>query len=136
MRHLARLALLGLLGVLPAALPAQGRPPLGEVEVVTEGLIQTAIAYEIDRVCEELDGRRIQGIAFLWSLHAEARRLGYSGSEIEAFVDDDAEKDRLEAIARERLRGMGAVEGRPATYCEVGRAEIAAGSRIGQLLVD
>ena len=120
---------------LPVAASAEV-PPLGQVERITEGLIDTAIAYEIGEVCESINGRKIAGIAFLWSLHSEARRLGYSREEIEAFVDDDVEKDRLEAIARERLAGMGAVEGSPNTYCEVGRAEIAAGSQVGKLLSD
>ena len=134
-RTLRSLAL-ALLGALPAVAGAQDRPPLGQVEVITEGLINTAIAYEIDRKCEELDGRRLQGIAFLWSLESEARRLGYSRDEIRAFIDDDEEKDRLEAIARERLRGMGAVEGQWDTYCAVGREEIAKASPIGRLLND
>lgn len=130
------LAALAVLALLPGAALAQARPPLSEVGVVTEGLIQTAIAYEIDRVCDELDGRRLQGIAFLWSLHSEARRLGYSREEIDAYVDDDEEKDRLEKIARQRLRDMGAVRGEPQTYCEVGRAEIASDSQAGRLLAD
>jgi hypothetical protein len=135
MTLISRFAVLALL-VLPGSLAAQARPPLGQVEVVTEGLIDAALAYEIDRVCEDLGGRRVQGIALLWSLYSEALSLGYSRAEVEAFVDDDAEKDRLEAIARERLRGMGAVEGQPETYCAVGRAEIAKDSRVGGLLSD
>ena len=127
---------LGLLAALPAAVGAQDRPPLGQVEVIAEGLIDTAIAYEIGEKCDGIDGRRLQGIAFLWSLESEARRLGYSREEIRALIDDDEEKDRLEAIARERLRGMGAVEGEWETYCEVGREEIARGSQIGRLLND
>ncbi|HVG48547.1 MAG TPA: DUF5333 domain-containing protein [Rubellimicrobium sp.] len=127
---------LALLCGTPAALAAQDLPPLGEVPVITEGLINTAIAYELDRKCDELEGRRLQGIAFLWSLESEARRLGYSRQEIQAFIDNEAEKDRLEAIARERLRGMGAVEGQWDTYCAVGRAEIAKDSPIGALLDD
>ena len=127
---------LALLAALPAVASAQDRPPLGQVEVITEGLINTAIAYELDRKCDGLDGRRLQGIAFLWSLESEARQLGYSRDEIRAFIDDDEEKDRLEEIARERLRGMGAVEGDWATYCEVGRKEIAKRSPIGVLLDD
>ncbi|EYD77800.1 hypothetical protein Rumeso_00527 [Rubellimicrobium mesophilum DSM 19309] len=106
------------------------------MEVITEGLIDTAIAYELDRKCDELEGRRLQGIAFLWSLAAQAQRLGYSREEIEAFIDDKDEKHRLEGIARERLRGMGAVEGEWDTYCAVGREEIAKGSQIGKLLDD
>jgi hypothetical protein len=134
MPQFLRLATLALL--LPGAAAAQARPPLGQVEVVTEGLIDAALAYEIDRVCEELDGRRVQGIALLWSLYGEALSLGYSRAEVEAFVDDDAEKDRLEGIARARLRDMGAVEGQPGTFCAVGRDEIAKNSRIGGLLSD
>ena len=134
---MTRLSLaLGVLCLVPAALPAQELPPLGQVESVTEGLIQTAIAYEIGKVCDGIEGRRLAGIAFLWSLESEARRLGYSRQEIEAFIDDGEEKDRLEAIARERLRGMGAVEGEWDTYCAVGRGEIAKGSQIGKLLDD
>jgi len=134
MTHLFRP--LAVLLALPTLAAAQDLPPLGQQEVITEGLINTAIAYELDRKCDELEGRRLQGIAFLWSLESEARRLGYSRQEIEAFIDDDAEKDRLEGIARERLRGMGAVEGEWDTYCAVGRGEIAKGSQIGKLLDD
>ena len=134
MTHPLRAIALAALTLWPAALSAQALPPLGQVEVVTEGLIDTAIAYEIDRVCETIEGRRLKGIALLWSLHSSARGLGYSNDEIEAFVDDRVEKDRLEGIARERLAGLGAVEGQPETYCAVGRAEIALGSRVGSLL--
>ena len=132
LRHLA----LALLCALPVAARAQDLPPLGQVEVITEGLIDTAIAYEIGERCDGIDGRRLRGIAFLLSLQAHARDLGYSSDEIDAFIDDDEEKDRLEAIARARLRDMGAVEGEWDTYCEVGRAEIAKGSQIGRLLDD
>lgn len=131
------LRLVALAVLLPsAAASAEDRPPLGQVPAITEGLIDTAIAYEIDRVCEALEGRRLRGIALLLSLQGQARQLGYSPAEIEGFVDDDAEKDRLEAIARARLRDLGAVEGRPETYCAVGRAQIAEGTRIGGLLSD
>ena len=136
MTHPLRPLALGLLAALPTVAAAQELPPLGQVEVITEGLINTAIAYELDRKCDELEGRRLQGIAFLWSLESEARQLGYSRQEIEDFIDDDEEKDRLEGIARERLRGMGAVEGQWDTYCAVGREEIAKASPIGRLLND
>jgi hypothetical protein len=111
-------------------------PAIGQVERITEGLIDTAIAYEIDKRCDSLDGRRMAGLAFLWSLEGHARSLGFSRAEIDAYIDNREEKARLEAIARERLRGLGAVEGEWETYCAVGRAEIAKGSQIGRLLAD
>ena len=113
---------------------AAANPDIGQVTFITEGLINTAIAYEIDRVCDDLDGRRLAGINFLWSLKDHASSLGFSDDEIRAYVDNKAEKDRLEQIARARLRDMGAVEGEPETYCAVGRAEMAAESDIGRFL--
>jgi len=110
------------------------RAELREVTHVSEGIIAAAIAYEIGHKCGPVDARLLRGISFLNGLKTHAASLGYSGAEIDAFIDDKAEQDRLEAIARERLRGMGALEGQSETYCTVGRAEIAAGSQIGQLL--
>jgi hypothetical protein len=109
-------------------------PEIGKVTHITEGLINTAIAYEIDRVCDTIHPRTIEGINFLWSLKEYASELGFTDDEIRAYVDNKEEKDRLEAIARQRLRDMGAVEGQPETYCTVGRAEMAARSEIGRFL--
>jgi hypothetical protein len=109
-------------------------PEIGQVTYISEGLINTAIAYEIDRVCPSIHGRMVEGINFLWSLKDYAAELGYTDAEINAFVENDAEKDRLEAIARERLAALGAVEGRPDTYCEVGEAQMAGETEIGRFL--
>lgn len=108
--------------------------PLKDVARISEGLIATGIAVEISDVCEDLSPRLLRGIAFLNSLKSHASDLGYSDAEIDAYVNDKAEEARLEAIARARLAGKGAVAGQPETYCAVGRAEIAAGSQIGRLL--
>ncbi|NAZ35807.1 DUF5333 domain-containing protein [Rubellimicrobium sp. CFH 75288] len=130
-----RLSAVGLFATLAAPVSAAAEvPAIGQVEYITEGLIDTAIAYEIGRVCDSLEGRRLQGLAFLWSLEGHARRLGFSNEEIQAYIRNREEKARLEGIARARLRAMGAVEGQAETYCAVGRAEMEKGSRIGGLL--
>jgi hypothetical protein len=123
-----------MLGFVAFAGATAANPPLSDVSVITEGLINTAIAYEIDQRCDNLEGRMVAGVNFLWSLKAHASDLGYSDDEIKAYIDNDGEKDRLEAIARQRLRDMGAVEGEWESYCTVGRSEMAAGSQIGRLL--
>jgi hypothetical protein len=92
---------LGQQAALPALAGAQDRPPLGQVPVITEGLINTAIAYELDRKCDELEGRRLQGIAFLWSLEAEARRMGYSRDE----TRHGRGRGRVGHLLRGRARG-------------------------------
>lgn len=101
---------------------------------ITNGLIDTAIAYEIGRKCDTLEPRIVQGINFLYALRSEAEALGYSADEINAYIENEPEKDRLEAIARERLAALGGVEGEYETYCTVGRAQIAQGTQIGRLL--
>jgi hypothetical protein len=108
--------------------------PLKDVPYVRDGIIATGIAYEISRVCDSIDARMIRGAMFLLSLKDHASDLGYSDAEIDAYINDQAEKDRLEAVARQILREMGAVEGQPETYCTVGRAEIAADTPVGHLL--
>lgn len=101
---------------------------------ITEGLIVVGMAYEISEVCPNLDGRILRGLHYLLSLKSAARDLGYSAAEVNAFVDDDAAKDRLEATARRRLAAKGARRGDTEAHCRVGESEMAAGSAIGRLL--
>ena len=117
-----------------AAAQVAAKPPLSEVDKITEGLIATGIAYEISEVCADLSPRRLRGVGFLMSLRRYALDLGFSRAEVDAYIDNDAEADRLESIARTRLAAMGAIEGDPETYCRVGRREMAADSQIGRLL--
>lgn len=107
---------------------------LAQERVITNGLIDTAIAYEIGRKCDSLEARIVQGINFLYALKAEAETLGYSSGEINAYIENEAEKDRLEGLARQRLASLGGVDGQWETYCTVGRAQMAQGTQIGRLL--
>lgn len=122
------------LGLTLVATPLAAKPPLSEVPRITEGLINTGIAYEISEVCDTIRARTLRGLGFLLSLERHALEIGYSRDEVDAYIDDKQEADRLEAIARARLADMGAVDGEPETYCDVGRREIVAGSQIGRLL--
>jgi len=122
------------LGAVTLAGSLSAKPALREVAHVRDGIINVGIAYEISEVCPSLSARLFRGLGFLNDLKRHARGLGYSNSEIDAYVDDKSEKNRLEAIARERLASMGAIVGEPQTYCVVGRAEKASGSDIGRLL--
>ena len=110
------------------------RAQLADDARITEGLITVGIAYEISEVCPTIDARTVRGLSYLLSLRAAARRLGYSDAEIEMFMDDDAAKDRLEAVARARLAQKGAARGDVASHCRVGEAEVARDSQIGRLL--
>jgi Family of unknown function (DUF5333) len=67
-------------------------------------------------------------------LKSYALDQGYSRDEVEAFIKNKDQKNRLKAEAAAYLAEAGAVEGDPESYCKVGRDEIAKGSLIGELL--
>lgn len=108
--------------------------PLKDVAHVRDGIIAVGIAYEIGDQCGSIEARYLRGLGLLNDLKAHAAGLGYTDAEIDAYIDDDAEKDRLEAVARQQLADLGAVAGDEASYCAVGQAQIAAGTQAGQLL--
>ena len=108
--------------------------PLKDVAYVRDGIIAVGIAYEIGDKCGAIEARFLRGLGFLQGLKDHAAGLSYTDAEIDAYIDDDAEKDRLEAVARQQLAELGAVAGDEASYCAVGEAQIAAGTQVGRLL--
>ena len=133
MKKRKSLAAFGLAAVLLAG-PVGAQTPLKDVAYVRDGIIHVGMAYEISEKCGDLSARLFRGLGFLQSLKNHARGLGYTDAEIDAYVNDAAEKDRLEAIARAALADLGVVEGVESSYCAVGRAQIAANTRVGWLL--
>lgn len=117
-----------------AATTAFAKPPLRDVTQISEGLIIVGMAYELGRKCDSVSPRMIRGLNFLHGLKNEARALGYSDAEIDAFVDDRAEKSRLEGVARERLVALGVQPNDRATYCTVASAQMSEATQVGQLL--
>jgi hypothetical protein len=130
--HKLSILALALIGGFAGSLSAQ--TALKDVAHVREGIIAIGMAVEISDKCGSISPRTLQGINTLRGLQKHARDLGYSQAQIDAYVDDRAEKRRLEGIARERLADMGVVAGQESTYCAVGRAQISAGTAVGRLL--
>ena len=122
------------IAVFAMAGPTIARPALKDVPEVREGIIYAGMAYEISRRCDGISARMWRGMNYLQSLKRRAQELGYSDAEIEAYIDDSAEKNRLEGIARQQLAQLGVVRDDPATYCAVGRSQMAANTRVGWLL--
>ncbi|MCF2903434.1 DUF5333 domain-containing protein [Octadecabacter sp. CECT 8868] len=104
------------------------------VEYVTEGLIAAGMAVELGDYCGSVDVRLIRGLNFLQGLKRHLDDLGYTDAEIEQYIDNDVEKERLEGIARQRLADLGVRPGDSASYCTVARAQMAAGTQVGRLL--
>jgi hypothetical protein len=81
--------------------------PLKDVAVVRDGIIAVGMAYEIGDKCGSIEARYLRGLSFLNELKAQAASLGYTEAEIDAYIDDDAEKEALEAAARQQLADLG-----------------------------
>lgn len=113
---------------------AQAQSSPSDVAGVSEGLIAAGMAIELGDYCDDVSVRMIRGLNFLQGLKRDLRDAGFSEDEIDAYIDDDQEKDRLEAIARNRLSDLGVVTTDPATYCTAAQGQIAQGTQVGQLL--
>ena len=113
---------------------ALAKPPLREVKPINDGLLAVGLADEIRKNCGSISGRVIKGLFYLKSLEKQARSMGYTRAEIETFVDNRAEKDRLRARGEIYLAQNGVKRSEPETFCVLGRAEIAKSSQIGVLL--
>ena len=117
-----------------AALAAPARADLAREADLNAGLQIVATGNFIRRACPEIEARRIRGLAYLRSLAVEARRRGYSDDVIRAYVEDDAAKAVVEGQAMDYLRARGLGAAAPEDFCRVGRAEIAGGTPVGDLL--
>ncbi|MDR6264408.1 DUF5333 domain-containing protein [Roseobacter sp. N2S] len=115
---------------------AMANPPLREVKQINDGLLYVGLADEIRKTCDGISGRIFKGIGRLRSIHRLALDMGYSKDEIETFVDDRAEKNRLKARGKTYLKANGASQSDPQSMCALGRKEIAKQSEIGTLLYE
>lgn len=116
----------------PAAVEA--KPPLREVKEIDEELYYIAIANEISEFCPSISGRRLKAIGVMWGLKSKANKLGYSDGEIRAYVESDAEKDRMRAKGEAYLAANGVSYDNPNSFCTLGQAEIERNSAIGVYL--
>ncbi|WP_226688668.1 MULTISPECIES: DUF5333 domain-containing protein [Ruegeria] len=126
--------MLTLLSVLALPTIVEAKPPLREVKEIDNELYYIAIANEISEYCPSISGRRLKAIGVLWGLKSQANKLGYSDNEIRAYVDSDAEKDRMRAKGEAYLARHGVTYENPNSFCTLGRAEIERNSAIGVYL--
>ena len=125
---------LALAAVIALPVAAEAKPPLREVKEIDNELYYIAIANEISEYCPSIGGRRLKAIGVMWGLKSKANKLGYSDSEIRAYVDSDVEKDRMRAKGEAYLASNGVTYENPNSFCTLGRKEIDRNSAIGVYL--
>ena len=131
MKTLLPLALIGAV----LASPAGALEPLSQEKYINDRLIAARIADRIRRTCPTIDGRILYAYGEARKLKSYAQKKGYSNAQIDAFLDNRQEKDRIYAMAEDYLKRKGARADDPQSFCAVGRQEIANRSVIGSLLV-
>ena len=130
MKRLIQAALVATL----AATPLLAKPPLREVAQIDDALLDLGIADRIRKECPDISARMFRAIAYVRDLQRDAKALGYTDAEIEAYTDSDAEKDRMRARGAAFFAARGVDTSDPQSYCALGKTEIQKGSRIGSLL--
>ena len=114
--------------------PAAAKVPLAEEQHINESLLAVAVADKVRNTCPDMYARMVTFYFKAKALEKYARKLGYTEEEVEVFLDDRAEKARVNGLAQAYMAERGVVEGDSQSYCRLGRAEIAAESLIGSLL--
>jgi hypothetical protein len=110
------------------------KPMLRDVKSVDDAVFDVAVADRIRKQCPDISARVFKALTLYQSLRAQARSLGFTDEEIDAYGDSDEEKARMRAKGEAYFRAHGVVASDPQSYCALGRKEIQKGSRIGSLL--
>jgi hypothetical protein len=101
---------------------------------INDGLFVVAVADKIRRDCDAISPRIFRAYTFMNKLKDAALARGYSEDEIDAYINDDAEKAKMRERRNAYFRSKGASNLDPESLCALGRAEIAKDSRVGRLL--
>jgi hypothetical protein len=101
---------------------------------VTEGLVLVAIGRRIVKGCDVIEPNRMRAFFFANGLKLRARDLGYTDGQISAFLDDEAEKTRIDAMSDAWLKSRRTHKTDAPGLCRVGAEEIARGSQLGRML--
>ena len=116
------------------AAPVAAKPPLRDVPAIDDALLDLGIADRIRKECPSISARMLKAMSYVHNLEKQAKSMGYSSTEIEAYTDSDAEKARMRAKGAAFFKAKGVDTSDPQSYCVLGNAEIQKGSRIGSLL--
>jgi len=125
---------LSLLAFTAVAAPAQTLTPLNQEKHINNSLISAGIADEIRKNCSSVNARMLRALRKAKQLEQYARDQGYAEPDVRAFLKSPVERKRVKQEIDNYLAENDVVKGNEATYCSLGRAEIAKGSLIGQLL--
>jgi hypothetical protein len=126
----------GVLALGAPAASAEAAVPLNQEPHINQSLVAVAVGNAIRKTCPSISARMLVALSKGRELQAYAYDKGYSKDEVDAFLEDKAEKARVKALAADYMAANGVIKGDVDSYCALGKAEIRKDSLIGQLLKD
>lgn len=104
---------------------------------IYNGLFTAKLVDHIVKTCPDLRApSKATRVAFGISLYNQARSMGFSRAQIEAFVEDKAERDRLQGVVESHLRRAGVNPASEAEVCAYARAQMAERTALGRRLFE
>ena len=137
MRHVFGLTVKALLSAGALALSTQmasAQVSLSKEPHINEQLMAAAVGDVIRNTCPSISARMVTVYFKVKELEKYARKAGYQEDEVKAFLKDKSQKARIKGMAADYMAANGAVAGDVESYCTLGRAEMAKGSLIGELI--
>lgn len=116
------------------AATAQDAVPMAQNVHINDELRAGFAGDTLRKTCPTISARMLVVMDRLWGLKGYAEGQGYTEADYDAFRKDPAQRARLKAEAAAYLAKAGAKPGDVASYCRVGRDEIAKGTALGTLL--
>ena len=120
--------------LLPGLALADGKVPLPQETHINEQLIAGAAGDILRKECPKIEARLLVVWGKLFDLKSYAESKGYTEAEVKAFLQNADQKARVKAAAMAYLAAAGAKAGDRASYCSVGKSEIAKGTLLGSLI--
>lgn len=122
--------------VLALATPALAdtRTPLPDEQHINEQLIAAQAGEILRNTCPTIVARMFVVWEKAFMLRQYAIDKGYTEPEVKAFLKDPGQKERVKAAAEAILVSSGAKPGDIPSYCAAGKAEIAKGTLLGQII--
>lgn len=114
---------------------AMALQPLGQNSYVTDRLVAARVADRIRKTCPDRIGARLlYAFSQAYALRNWAIGQGYPAAEVDRFIKDKTEKQKIYAAAEDYLAAHGAKGSDVEGFCTLGQKEIAAKSIAGSLI--
>ena len=114
---------------------AEVNETLRTTPAIYNGLFTAALIKHVTDTCPAIEPPgRVRRVSFFLGLYNQARGLGFSRDQIEAFVDDKSEQERLRGVVESHLTRAGVDPKSETEVCAYARTQIAERTALGRQL--